>query len=63
VVDHGRGQFAVRSACFRTEQSARTARRCARAQGIANARVEPRNQRSRKTMLVVRDPQQPSSRA
>jgi len=59
VVDNGRGQFAVSLGVFRTEQSARTRAEALVQQGIANARVEPRNQPVAQTMLVVRDPQQP----
>jgi hypothetical protein len=59
VVDNGRGQFTVSLGVFRTEQSARTRAEALAQQGVANARVEPRNQPAAQTMLVVRDPQQP----
>jgi len=59
VVDTGGGRFAVSLGIFRTEQSARTRADALGAQGIANARVEPRNQSVAQTMLVVRDPQAP----
>ena len=59
VVDNGRGQFTVSLGVFRTEQSARTRAEALVQQGVANARVEPRNQAVAQTMLVVRDPQQP----
>jgi hypothetical protein len=58
VVDLGRGQFAVSLGLFRTEQAARARADALAAQGVRNARAEPRNQPVSQTMLVVRDPQQ-----
>jgi len=58
VVDAGKGQFVVSLGVFRTEQAARARGDTLSAQGVKNARVEPRGQPVSQTMLVVRDPQQ-----
>lgn len=57
VVDN-KGQSVVSLGVFRTEQAARARADALLAQGVKNARVEPRGQPVSQTMLVVRDPQQ-----
>ena len=57
VVDN-KGQPVVSLGVFRTEQAARARADAVAAQGVKNARAEPRGQPVSQTMLVVRDPQQ-----
>jgi hypothetical protein len=57
VVDN-KGQSVVSLGVFRSEQAARARADTLAAQGVRNARVEPRGQPVSQSMLVVRDPQQ-----
>jgi len=59
AVDAGRGQYAVSLGIFRTEQAARARADALSRQGVSAAKVEPRQQTSSQTMLVVRDPREP----
>ena len=59
AVDAGRGQYVVSLGIFRTEQAARARADALLRQGVPAARVEPRQQTSAQTMLVVRDPREP----
>jgi hypothetical protein len=59
VADAGKGQFAISFGVFRTEPAA-VAHADALAQlGIKLAKVQPRQQATTQTLVVVRDPQQP----
>jgi len=59
VVDSGRGQFAVAFGTFRTEPAAQAYAETLTKQGVKLVRVQPRQQASTQTLVVVRDPQQP----
>jgi hypothetical protein len=59
AVDAGRGQYVVSLGIFRTEQAARARADALLRQGVPAAKVEPRQQTSAQTMLVVRDPREP----
>jgi len=58
AVDAGRGQYVVSLGIFRTEQAARARVDALSRQGVSTAKVEPRQQTSSQTMLVVRDPRE-----
>jgi hypothetical protein len=59
AVDAGRGQYVVSLGVFRTEQAARARVDALSKQGVAAAKVEPRQQTYSQTVLVVRDPREP----
>jgi hypothetical protein len=59
AVDAGRGQYVVSLGIFRTEQAARARVDALSRQGVYTAKVEPRQQTSSQTVLVVRDPREP----
>ncbi|HET9046219.1 MAG TPA: SPOR domain-containing protein [Casimicrobiaceae bacterium] len=58
AVDAGRGQYAVSLGIYRSEQAARARADALSRQGVAAAKVEPRQQTYSQTMLVVRDPRE-----
>jgi len=60
VVDFGRGQYTVSLGVFRTEAAANARAETLKARGVLDMRVEPRQQASTQSMLVVRDPPQPA---
>jgi hypothetical protein len=56
VIDSGPQRNAISLGVFRGEEAARNRLASLQAQGLANARLEPRTQSVQQTMLVVRDP-------
>jgi hypothetical protein len=59
VVDFGRGQFTVSLGVFRTEAAAVARGETLAARGVLGTHVEPRQQGTVQSMIVVRDPPQP----
>jgi hypothetical protein len=60
VVDFGRGQFTVSLGLFRTETAALARAESLTSRGVQGARVEPRQTGIPMSILVVRDPPQPT---
>jgi len=56
VIDSGPQRNAISLGVFRGEEAARNRLASLQAQGLANAKLEPRTQSVQQTMLVVRDP-------
>ncbi|HEX6137659.1 MAG TPA: SPOR domain-containing protein [Casimicrobiaceae bacterium] len=59
VVELGRGQFTVSLGLFRSEAAAAARAETLAARGVLGTRVEPRQQSTAQSMIVVRDPPQP----
>ena len=59
VVDGGAQRFAVSLGSFRTEDAANAHLADMTKQGVAGAKVGPRQQGAPQTVLVVRDPREP----
>jgi hypothetical protein len=60
VIDGGPQRFAIALGAFKTEDAANLQLVELAKQGIAGARVAPRQQVTVQSMLVIRDPQQPA---